>query len=90
MCAVSSPRMLGLPEVDKESAKDLDMKKLWQLVEVGTPTVSGDWPRYLKGYFVKNAEYPVAGNSVLMADKVIIPKTLRAEVLIALHHSHPG
>ena len=44
----------------------------------------------MKGYFVKDAEYPVAGDSVLMANRVIIPKTLRAVVLIALHHSHPG
>ena len=66
------------------------MKELWQLVEAGTPTVSGDWPRHMKGYFVKDAEYPVAGDSVLMANRVIIPKTLRAVVLIALHHSHPG
>ena len=47
-CAASSPRMLGLPEVDKESAKVLEMKELRQLVESNTATEARHWLRHLR------------------------------------------
>ena len=80
--------MLGLPQVEWELKKDPEIKELWPVVENSTPVEAGDWPRHLRDYFVKDAEYSVAGNSVLMVDKVVILKTLRAEV--ALHHCHSG
>ena len=77
--------MLGLPEVDRESAKDPEVKELRKLV-----AKAKDWVRHLRDYFVKDTEYSVAGNLVLVANRVVIQKTLMVEVLVALCHSHSG
>ena len=85
-CTVSNPTMQGLPLVNK----DPEMKELRQLVKTDTPMEEGEWPLHLKGYFVGDAKYSMAGNTIFITCRVIIPRTLRAKMLAALHHDHPG
>ena len=42
----------------------------------------------MKYYFVEDAEYSMAHNTILMANQVIILRSLKAKVPAALHHSH--
>ena len=42
-------------------------------------------PRHLKYYFVEDAEYSMAHNTILMANQVIILRSLKAKVPAALH-----
>ena len=88
--ATTNPKMLGSEEIDKLSAPDPVLKELRQLVESGVSTDAEDWPRHLRSYHVKDADYTVMGHTVLINGKAIVPAALRSEMLAALHRSHSG
>ena len=54
------------------------------------PTRKGDWPCYLMCYFIADTEYSMTGDPIILANRVIITKTLRADMLADLHHGHPN
>ena len=39
---------------------------------------------------MKDVEYSMTSNSVLVVDRVVVPQSLRVEVMVALHHSNSG
>ena len=90
MAVATSPRKLGTIRVDEESKRDPEMKELYQLVETGAPVEAEEWPRHLRGYHRRGAEYSTLNHSVLMNQRLVIPRALRLEALALLHSCHSG
>ena len=67
--AGSEPGMLGLEVINKKSAGDPSLKELKQLVEGGVSNDAEDWPRHLRDFHVKHADYTVMDNTVLVDGK---------------------
>ena len=77
-------------KVDEESRKDAEICELGKLVMAGVPEEKSAWPEELKGYYVKDAEYSVVGNVIVINGRVVIPKSLRQAILRILHVGHCG
>ena len=88
--AATSPRKIGTLRVDEESHKDPEIKELHQLVEAGAPEEAEEWPRHLRAFFRKGAEYSTINNSVLVDQRLVMPRALRLEALALLHSGHGG
>ena len=76
--------------LDDASFRDSDIKELGKLVMDGVPEEVSSWPGNLQPYFVKDADYSVLNNVVIVNDRVVIPRELRGEILRALHIGHCG
>ena len=78
----SQPRMIGTKEIFKESAKDTTTKELKQMLEEGASKDAEDWPKALRNHHVKDANYIVVEDTVLINGKAIIPTNLRSQILL--------
>ena len=90
VAAATSPRKLSTIRVDEESKRDPEIQELYQLVETGSPVEAEEWPRHLKCYHRRGAEYYTLNHSVLMNQRLVIPRALRLEALALLHSCHSG
>lgn len=88
--AQSALEVIQWSRLNEESGKDGEIRELSKLVMSGTPEEKSDWPEELGGYFVKDGEYSVVGEVVVVNNRVVIPKSLRREVLKAMHVGHCG
>ena len=78
-----TPVALSPQEIEVESEKDPELKTVLQYVQ------SGDWSEGKMPHFlwVKN-EFCYVGNLILRGSRIIIPKSLRPEVLASAHEEH--
>ena len=88
--AQSALEVIQWSRLNEESGKDEEIRELSKLVMSGTPEEKSDWPGELGGYFVKDGDYSVVGEVVVVNNRVVIPKSLRQEVLKAMHVGHCG
>ena len=69
---------------------DEDMRRLVELVETGVPSQRHDWPPALRQYYqFRDHLYTVDGVPIYKS-RVIIPPSLRQEILSSLHAAHQG
>ena len=63
---------------------------LLQLVEQGAPESSKDWDQLLLPYYRHRHLLTTIGPVILVNDRPLIPKSLRARVIDHIHSGHPG
>jgi uncharacterized alpha-E superfamily protein len=79
------PTALSFEEIREASQND---PKICQVLDL-LPT-SKEWPRSLVQYQVLQHELAEFENVLLWGDRIIIPTSLRAQILNAGHEGHPG
>ncbi|MEW8309573.1 MAG: DDE-type integrase/transposase/recombinase [Candidatus Thiodiazotropha endolucinida] len=95
MTAVTSLDSLNLRSVTWDrvrtaTASDNTLQTLAHLIESGLPDLRNEFPDALQEYYpFRNDLYTVDG-VILYKDRVVVPPTLRPEVLASLHSAHQG
>ena len=72
------------------TASDDNMNQLLNLVESGLPEIRQEFPEQLRDYFQFRDHLHTVDGVVLYKDRVVIPTSLRLEILNALHAAHQG
>ena len=93
--AVSSLDALSVQSVTWDrvrtmSASDPDMLELADLIENGMPDSCLKMPAALKDFFQFRDELSTIDGVILYKDRIVIPHSLREEVLDSLHAAHQG
>lgn len=73
-----------------ETNKDLELKKLIEFTNKGWPDNLKHIPGDMHHYNKFSSDLSVDQNLIFLRDKLIIPKTMRLEILIKLHEGHLG
>ena len=76
--------------VVKESATDNEVKQLVELVRSGIPDNKEQWPENLANYYRVRNDLSEKDGVLSYRKRVIIPRSLRQEVLNILHAAHQG
>ncbi|CAG2222073.1 unnamed protein product [Mytilus edulis] len=93
--AVSSLDSLAVKSVTWDrvrtaTASDDNMNELINLIESGTPEFRHEFPPQLREYFQFREHLYTIDGVIIYKDRIIIPPSLRDEVLSALHAAHQG
>ena len=72
------------------TASDETLNSLLEIIEVGFPNLSSDLPEYLQSYFSIRDNLSTVDGVILYKDRVLIPPSLRPNVLSTLHAAHQG
>jgi len=71
-------------------ASDDDMQALVTIIEAGMPESKNELPEQLREYFQFRDDLHTIDGVILYIDRIIIPPSLREEVLASLHSAHQG
>lgn len=85
-----TPRAITWKRVEAAAATDPIMVALSELVQDGAPEDKSSWPENLKDFFQVRKHLTVQGSIVLYNERIVVPASLRPEVLDVLHSSHGG
>ncbi|VDI45753.1 Hypothetical predicted protein [Mytilus galloprovincialis] len=93
--AVSSLDSLAVKSVTWDrvrtaTASDDNMNELINLIESGTPEFRHEFPPQLQEFFQFREHLYTIDGVIIYKDRIIIPPSLRDEVLSALHAAHQG
>ena len=84
---VSSERM---EQIKRETAADQTMTELKETTLIGWPAQKNNCPRRIQDYWMCRAELTVVDDIVFKGNKIVIPMTLRKEMLQKIHEGHLG
>ena len=92
---ISSLNMLNIQSVTWERVRtatcsDDNMQTLLTLIESGMPEHRHELPEALREYFQFRTSLHTADGVILYKDRVVIPPSLRNEILSSLHSAHQG
>lgn len=76
--------------VRSATASDESLNTLLNLIETGFPISSSDIPQDLRIYFPFRDLLSTVDGVIIYKDRVVIPQSLRANVLSTLHSAHQG
>lgn len=79
-----------LEEIKKETLEDTEMNQLRKQILKGWPANKHEVDKDIKQYFQYNEELSTIDGLIFKADKIIIPKTMRKEMLKRTHEGHLG
>ena len=79
-----------LAEVQKATSEDRELQKLVQTILIGWPTHRKNLDTQLTPYWEDKEEYHIAEGIVLKANRIVVPESMRAEMLNAIHEGHLG
>eukprot|EP00063_Salmo_salar_P020086 XP_013994921.1 PREDICTED: uncharacterized protein K02A2.6-like [Salmo salar] len=82
---VSSERM---EQIKRETAADQTTIELKETTLIGWPAQKNNCPRRIQDYWMCRAELTVADDIVFKGNKIVIPMTLRKEMLQKIHEGH--
>ena len=77
-------------QVNKESADDAVMSELRTVILNGWPETRAEVPESLKPYFDVRDELTVQGNIVFKGQRLVVPRSMRNELMEVVHSSHIG
>ena len=77
-------------QVQQRSSEDTQLQSLLELMEAGLPEDSSQWPPELRPFFPAKAHLSAQAPVIMYKERVVIPASLRSEVLEALHSSNGG
>ena len=91
-CSINSIslRAVTWKRVEAAAAKDPEMIALASLLQAGAPEDKSSWPENLKTFFQARADLSAQGPVILYKERIVVPASLRSEVLDVLHSSHGG
>ncbi|XP_011858920.1 PREDICTED: uncharacterized protein K02A2.6-like [Vollenhovia emeryi] len=78
------PHAIPMSDIGKHSEEDPE------ICSVKKGIYKNDWDDAVKGYKIFENELCFYGNILLRGSKIVIPQTLRKDVLDAAHEGHPG
>ena len=81
----ASPARLG--HIQEETAKDLTLSALREVIMSGWPEKRYDYHAYLNAHWNYRYELTVADGFILKRPRIIIPKSLQPDVLQQLHYA---
>ena len=70
--------------------RDENLQLLKTHIQSGFPSFRDDLPHTLQPFWQHRDKLSTIDEVVMMGDRILIPQTLRAEVLRALHSAHQG
>lgn len=77
-------------EMREETDKDPELKKLKEQILKGFPADKYQVDAEIRQYFQYNEELSVIDGIIFKADKILIPKSMRKEMLGRIHEGHLG
>ena len=91
-CSINSIslRAVTWKRVEAAAATDPEMIALASLLQAGAPEDKSSWPDNLKTFFQVRADLSAQGPVILYKERIVVPASLRSEVLDVLHSSHGG
>ncbi len=75
---------------EEETSKDEEMTTLIELISNGWPSEKSLVPALAKPYFYFNEELSTINGLVFKNSRVVVPKSLRKDMLYRIHYSHLG
>ncbi|XP_062610112.1 uncharacterized protein LOC134271904 [Saccostrea cucullata] len=79
-----------LKEIRQETVKDEQLQKLEQTIRDGFPKQKWDLPSSIQEYWNFRSELSYADGLILKGTKIVIPNSLRKEMLQKIHTGHLG
>lgn len=79
-----------LKEFIVETARDEELQEVLRLLKMGWPTEKKNVPEIVKKYHTFNCDLSIDEGLLFKNDRVIVPHSLRKEMLKRLHYSHLG
>ena len=73
-----------------ETGKDTSLQVLMQVISVGWPDNKKVVPLEVRAYFHCRDESSVQNGLIFKSDRVVVPTSLRADMIKKLHSSHSG
>ena len=87
---LSGVRAVTWEILKEESGMDKECQALCRLITDGMPEEVGEWPAEVKQYYPHRKALLVVDGVVMYGDRLVIPPTLRPQVLEILHAGHSG
>ena len=81
-------RAVTVEEVKGVTSKDEDLKHLARFIVEGFPQKRNELPPNLQAYWNVRDDLSVFSNMILYKHRIVIPKTLRREIVEILHSAH--
>ena len=79
-----------MDEIRQTTAQDTEMLSVKQMIKNGWPDHSQSVPADARAYFQVRAELSEYSGLILRGSRIVIPKLLRAEILLKIHEGHQG
>ena len=77
-------------QIKEETAKDEVLLSLRTVITQGWPDTRSECPPHLHAYWNYRDELTVADGIILKGTRILVPKSLHADVLQQLHYAHQG
>ena len=81
---------IDIKSIQEATMQDQDLNKLKDVIFKGWPEYRKKCPQELWDYWTFRCQLVIEDGLILKGDKIIIPKTLRGQVLEAIHTGHQG
>ena len=79
-----------IAQIKEETAKDETLPLLRSIITRGWPDTRSGCPVHLHAFWNYRDELTVADGVILKGTRILIPKSLQADVLQQLHYAHQG
>ena len=79
-----------LQEIKQHTAKDESLLELIKVIKAGWPETKGELSHLVLPYFGKRDELSVDDGMVVKGERLVIPKSLRRDLMRRLHYAHSG
>ncbi|XP_054874059.1 uncharacterized protein K02A2.6-like [Amphiprion ocellaris] len=79
-----------MDEIRQATAQDTEMQSVKQLIKNGWPDHSQSVPADARAYFQTRAELSEYSGLISKGSRIVVPKSLRAEILQRIHVGHQG
>lgn len=79
-----------MDEIRQATAQDAEMLSVKQLIKNGWPDHSQSVPADARAYFQVRAELSEYSGLILKGSRIVVPRSLRAEILHRIHEGHQG
>ena len=91
-CTINSiqSRAVTWSRVEAAAAADPTMVALSEMLQAGAPEEKTTWSEELREFYLARKNLTTQGPMVLYKERIVIPASLRQEVLDVLHSSHGG
>ena len=90
MAAVKQIQAVSIERVEHEAARDPTLQILIHVIQNGFPVPKDSCPDEVKEYFRYREDLSVCDGLILFKSRVLVPRSLRREVLECLHSAHQG
>ena len=79
-----------LQEIKQHTAKDDSLQELIKVIKAGWPETKGELSHLVLPYFGIRDELSVDDDVVVRGERLVVPKSLRRDLIRRLHYAHFG